>query len=74
MARPDEPLVDLLPRMAGCTDGRAVVLDDAERVVAVISPRDIAQVAALADLRRAGPLAPQSELAPRVDPPAGPRG
>ena len=52
-ARPDEPLVDLLPRMSGGADGRAVVLDDGGRVVGLISPRDIAQVAALADLRPA---------------------
>lgn len=64
VARPDEPLVDLLPRLAGCTDGRAVVVDDQERVVAVVSPRDISQVAALSDLRGASPLAPQAELTP----------
>jgi Zn-dependent protease len=69
VARAGEPLVDLLPRLASSADGRAVVVDSEERVVAVISPRDIAQVAALADLRRAGPLAPQSELAPPIDRP-----
>lgn len=50
-AGPDEPLVDLLPRMAGCPDGRAVVTDAAGRVLAVVSPRDIAQMTAVADLR-----------------------
>lgn len=50
-ARPDEPLVDLLPRLAGCTDGRAVVLDAQDRVVAVVSPSDISRVAAQAELR-----------------------
>lgn len=63
-ARPDEQLVDLLPRMSGCADGRAVVLDNDDRVIGLISPRDISQVAALADLRRGGPLAPQRDLVP----------
>jgi Zn-dependent protease len=51
MARPDEPLVDLLSRMGGCADGRAVVLDDARRVIGVVSPRDISAAMAMADLR-----------------------
>lgn len=49
VARPDEPLTDLLPRMEGCTDGRAVVLDQG-RVVGVVSPTDIARTLQLADL------------------------
>jgi Zn-dependent protease/CBS domain-containing protein len=65
-ARPDEPLVDVLPRMSGGADGRAVVLDGEDRVIGLISPRDISQVAALADLRRGGPLAPQRDLVPPV--------
>ena len=55
VARPDEPLVDLLSRMGGCADGRAVVVDEAGRVVALVSPRDISRVMALADLRASGP-------------------
>lgn len=53
-ARPDEPLADLLPRLAGCTDGRAVVVDEHGQVTAVVSPSDISQVAARADLRGIG--------------------
>lgn len=72
-ARPDEPLVDLLPRMAGCADGRAVVVDDDRRVVALVSPRDISRVAAIAELRAGRPFAPQAELTPPVDYPPPPR-
>lgn len=50
-ARPDEPLSDLLPRIAACADGRAVVVDDDGRVMAVVSPRDVSQMVALAELR-----------------------
>ncbi|HEY8471152.1 MAG TPA: site-2 protease family protein [Natronosporangium sp.] len=58
-ATPDEPLADLLPRLSQGTDGRAVVVDGDQRVVAVVSPRDIARVVALADLRADRPLTPQ---------------
>jgi CBS-domain-containing membrane protein len=54
-ARPDEPLVDLLPRLHGCADGRAVVLDDAGRVIGVVSPRDVSTAMARADLRATRP-------------------
>jgi Zn-dependent protease/predicted transcriptional regulator len=63
-AGPDELLVNLLPRMTGATDGRAVVIDADGRVVAVVSPRDVSRVAALAELRQGHPLAPQRELVP----------
>lgn len=36
----DEPLIDLLPRMAGCTDGRALVVED-DQVVGILSPSDV---------------------------------
>jgi Zn-dependent protease/predicted transcriptional regulator len=49
LARPDEPLVDLLPRLEGCSDGRAVVLEGG-RVVGVVSPSDIARTLQLGDL------------------------
>lgn len=42
-AEVEEPLADLLPRMAGCADGRAVVLDGARRVVGIVSPSDISR-------------------------------
>jgi Zn-dependent protease len=50
-ARPDEPLVTLLPRMRGCSDGRAVVLDEHERVIGVVSSTDISRSLQSADLR-----------------------
>ena len=50
-ARPDEPVIELLQRMHGCADGRAVVLDDAGRVVGVVSATDVARALELADLR-----------------------
>jgi Zn-dependent protease len=56
-ARPDDPLVELLQRMHGCADGRAVVLDDAGRVVGVVSPSDVARALELADLRSFDPHA-----------------
>lgn len=49
LGRPDEPLTDLLPRLEGCSDGRAVVLDGS-RVVGVVSPTDVARTLQLADL------------------------
>ncbi len=53
VGRPDEPLLDLLSRMQGCTDGRAVVLDGG-RVVGVVSPSDVTRTLQLADLAAAG--------------------
>jgi Zn-dependent protease len=49
-AGPDEPLVALLGRMGDCADGRAVVLDDAGRVVGIVSPTDISRAIMLRDL------------------------
>jgi len=50
-ARPDEPLTALLPRMRGCADGRAVVLDQQGRVIGIVSSTDISRAMQLADLR-----------------------
>jgi Zn-dependent protease len=50
-ARPEEPLLTLLPRMRGCSDGRAVVLDEQDRVIGVVSSTDISRALQLADLR-----------------------
>lgn len=50
LARPDEPLADLLTRMAGGADGRALVVEDG-RVVGIISPTDVARLLEIADLR-----------------------
>jgi Zn-dependent protease/CBS domain-containing protein len=55
MARPDEPLVELLRRMHGCSDGRAVVVDSTDRVVGVVSPSDVARALQLTDLRSLDP-------------------
>lgn len=51
--RHDE-LVGLLPRMSGCADGRALVLED-ERVVGIVSPRDVSHRIELAELRQRAP-------------------
>jgi CBS domain-containing protein len=50
-ARPDEPPTALLPRMRGCADGRAVVLDEHGRVIGIVSSTDISRALQLADLR-----------------------
>ncbi len=54
-AHPEESLVELLERMNGCADGRAVVVDDAGRVVGVVSASDVARSLQLADLRSFDP-------------------
>lgn len=53
VARPQEALTTLLPRMAGCSDGRAVVLDDGGTVVGIVSPTDISRSLQVAPLRTA---------------------
>jgi Zn-dependent protease/predicted transcriptional regulator len=54
-ARPEESLVELLERMNGCADGRAVVVDNAGQVVGVVSASDVARSLQLADLRSFDP-------------------
>jgi CBS domain-containing protein len=49
-AHPDEELADLLPRMAGCTDGRAIVVDDTQHILGVVSPSDISRAIQVGDL------------------------
>ncbi|CAN5665846.1 site-2 protease family protein [soil metagenome] len=51
IARPDEPLVDVLGRMHG-SDGRALVMEDG-RLVGIVSPRDVARALDVASLRGA---------------------
>jgi Zn-dependent protease len=46
--RMDEPVVELLPRLAGCADGRAVVVDAGGRVIGVVSPSDLSRLMAVA--------------------------
>jgi len=53
-AHPDELLVELLPRMVGCSDGRAVVVDQDRTVVGIVSPSDVSRAMQLAELRPAG--------------------
>ncbi|MFI6738806.1 site-2 protease family protein [Nonomuraea sp. NPDC050451] len=50
-ARPEEPLTDLLARMEGSADGRAVVLDPAGRLIGLLTPTDISRTIQMADLR-----------------------
>ncbi|GIH72895.1 site-2 protease family protein [Sphaerimonospora thailandensis] len=66
-ARPDEALTDLLPRMGGCSDGRAVALDPDGRLIGLITPSDISRTLQTVDLRAAEPYpAPRgADLAPR---------
>lgn len=49
LARPDEPLDELLPRMSGCTDGRALVFSEGH-LVGIVSPSDISRAVALRGL------------------------
>lgn len=51
LTRPDETLIELLPRMRGCSDGRAVVVDDDRRVVGIVSPSDISRAVQLPDMQ-----------------------
>jgi Zn-dependent protease/predicted transcriptional regulator len=55
VGRPGESLVDLLSRLGGCADGRAVVVDENGRVIGLVSPRDISTVMAVTDLRGTRP-------------------
>jgi Zn-dependent protease/predicted transcriptional regulator len=52
---PDEQLVQLLPRMADCSERRAVVVDGSDRVVGIVSPSDISHAVQLRDLRPCDP-------------------
>lgn len=49
LVQPDDPLTDLLTRMDGCTDGRALVFDE-ERLVGIVSPTDISRAVAVQGL------------------------
>ncbi|MBO4206455.1 site-2 protease family protein [Micromonospora echinofusca] len=50
LARPDEELTDLLPRLSECADGRALVVADG-RLVGIVSPSDISRAVQRATLR-----------------------
>lgn len=74
VAHPEDPLVELLERMQGCADGRAVVVDDAGRVVGVVSGSDVARTLQPTDLRSFDPYpapsgADMTSLSPQWGPP-----
>ncbi|MGN9765411.1 site-2 protease family protein [Micromonospora sp. SD12] len=50
LARPDEPLNELLPRLSECADGRALVVSDG-RLVGIVSPSDISRAVQRGSLR-----------------------
>jgi Zn-dependent protease/predicted transcriptional regulator len=56
IARRDDSLADLLPRLGACADGRAIVVEDG-RLVGIVTPTDVARQLELADLRRPEPEA-----------------
>ena len=45
-----QPLAEVLPELQGCTDGRALVLEDG-RVIGIVSPTDVTRMLQFADLR-----------------------
>lgn len=57
-ANPDEPVTDLLRRMEGCADGRALVFEG-DTLVGIVSPTDISRLVTLrgmsSDSSRNGP-------------------
>jgi hypothetical protein len=55
--RPDEGLTDLLGRLDGCTDGRALVLSDGQ-LVGIVSPSDVNRALQHAGLIGAASRAP----------------
>jgi Zn-dependent protease/CBS domain-containing protein len=54
LARPDEPLNELLPRLSECADGRALVVVD-QRLVGIVSPSDISRAVQRGSLRDQAP-------------------
>jgi Zn-dependent protease/CBS domain-containing protein len=74
LTRPEEPIVDLMERMQGCSDGRAVVLDADGRVIGVVSPTDVARALQMTDLRSMAPYpaasgADLTSMPPQWNPP-----
>lgn len=49
VAQPDDALLDLLPQLNSCAEGRALVLDE-DRVVGIVTPTDVARALELAAL------------------------
>ncbi|WP_446210881.1 site-2 protease family protein [Micromonospora sp. IBSANI012] len=50
LARPEEQLNDLLPRLSECADGRALVVTD-QRLVGIVSPSDISRAVQRGSMR-----------------------
>ncbi|MEU5941738.1 site-2 protease family protein [Micromonospora sp. NPDC047548] len=50
LARPEEQLNELLPRLSQCADGRALVVTD-QRLVGIVSPSDISRAVQRGSLR-----------------------
>ncbi|GAA5103581.1 site-2 protease family protein [Haloechinothrix salitolerans] len=53
MTSRNESLTDLLPRMAGCEDGRALVVEDG-RLIGIVTSRDISHAVSVSDLNSPG--------------------
>jgi CBS domain-containing protein len=51
VGKANEPITDLLQRMQASQDGRALVIDDAGRLVGIVSPSDIARFVQLSMLQ-----------------------
>lgn len=49
-AEPDTPLTELLARLNGCADGRALVVDEEQRLIGIVSPSDINRAVTLNQL------------------------
>ncbi|GGO00996.1 putative zinc metalloprotease Rip3 [Microbispora rosea subsp. aerata] len=81
-AHPGDQLTELLRRMSGFADGRAVVLDDDGRLVGLVTPTDISRIIQTMDLRarepyrtpRGADLAPPPTGGPGGRTPEGPGG
>lgn len=58
VAAPSQPLVELLTDLRGGGDGRALVVDGG-RVVGIVSPRDVARMLEIAELRSQGLQGPR---------------
>jgi len=56
LAYPQESLPNLLERMAGHRDGRALVIDHTGRLLGIISPSDISRAVQVASLRGNAPI------------------
>jgi CBS domain-containing protein len=49
-SRPEEPVVDLIPRLGASPDGRALVFDRGE-LVGILTPTDVVRMSEMAMLR-----------------------